>query len=891
MSKFQEYTTDYISGVMSLRQPQQDSLEILSELLQEVKLDKQMPLADKLDIVRKQYPTCTDFERSFPSLAFSLATGVGKTRLIGAFIAHLYTQHDVKNFFIVAPGKIVYEKLKTDLSEPTSSKYVFKGLGCLNNNVEIITGDDYREKQISMFSRDIRIFIYNIDKFNKDNAKMKRFSEYIGSSFYEMLAKLPDLVLIMDESHHYRADQGMSALGELDPVLGLELTATPLAKVRNEQGKITNKQEAFKNVVFEYPLSKAIEDGFTRTPYAITRSDVDCFTFGEEELDKLMLNDGIASHESSKVKLELYASDNQVRLVKPFTLVVCKNTEHARWVETYVKSEDFQDGAYKNKVLLIHSNLNQVEKDAAEKELATIEQEANTVEIVIHVDMLKEGWDVNNLYTIIPLRTASSKILREQMVGRGLRLPYGTRTGDTQVDAVMLTAHDKFTELLKEAEKGDSIFKAGNVIEAKDIVTENCAYTQLSLNRDQKLDEAYQETGIAKTDVHDALLEGIHTKITSSIVENIVETKTTVVSIEQKQVISEKVIEDFKQNVDLGVSFRDHESPLSAWIHNQVEESHREVVNKFIPIPQIKVVESGDASYDFQDFDADLASFTQKPVETKILIQNLQNLSDSQLIQGDNIAFDGVQPRKILVALLRGKPKINYEECSVLLQKIVQQVCDHFREKHGENGLQNIVMMYKHEIATEIFKQMLCHSVRVEGFITEKIMSSRSYNFPTNYGFKEKTPFSPTYTGGMSIKSMLFTGIKKGVFEDIKVDSSGELMFAWILEREECVKNWLRPAKKEFDIYYHAEDGKHQYEPDFVVETEELIYLVEIKNDEELSDPKVLAKKARGIEFCKMASTWGDANGYKKWVHLFIPHSKVKATSTFEQLASWSQTN
>lgn len=59
---------------------------------------------------------------------------------------------------------------------------------------------------------------------------------------------------------------------------------------------------------------------------------------------------------------------------------------------------------------------------------------------MIHVNMLKEGWDVNNLYTIVPLRTAASKILREQMVGRGLRLPYGERTGDRDVDAVMLTA-------------------------------------------------------------------------------------------------------------------------------------------------------------------------------------------------------------------------------------------------------------------------------------------------------------------------------------------------------------------------------------------------------------------------------------------------------------------
>ena len=81
-----------------------------------------------------------------------------------------------------------------------------------------------------------------------------------------------------------------------------------------------------------------------------------------------------------------------------------------------------------------------VETEANTKLLLEVERVDNPVEIVIHVNMLKEGWDVNNLYTIVPLRTASSKILREQMVGRGLRLPYGERTGDKEIDSVMLTA-------------------------------------------------------------------------------------------------------------------------------------------------------------------------------------------------------------------------------------------------------------------------------------------------------------------------------------------------------------------------------------------------------------------------------------------------------------------
>ena len=292
---FPQYTTDYISGVMSLRKPQKNSLKILEDILNSVSLRKGMNLRGALGTVHDLYPICSDFERDFMSLTFALATGVGKTRLMGAFIAYLYTQHNVKNYFVVAPNTTIYEKLKRDLSDQTSPKYVFRGLGCFNAPPQIITDDDYKTKQISFFESEIRIFVYNIDKFNKEDANMKKVNEIIGDSFYQYLSALPDLVLIMDESHHYRAERGAATLNELHPLLGLELTATPLVTKGN-------KQVPFKNVVYEYPLSKAIEDGYTRTPFAVTRSDIDFYNFGDEQLDKMMLLDGIACHENTKRK-------------------------------------------------------------------------------------------------------------------------------------------------------------------------------------------------------------------------------------------------------------------------------------------------------------------------------------------------------------------------------------------------------------------------------------------------------------------------------------------------------------------------------------------------------------------------------------------------------------
>ena len=130
-----------------------------------------------------------------------------------------------------------------------------------------------------------------------------------------------------------------------------------------------------------------------------------------------------------------------------------------------------------------------VETEVNTKLLLEVERVDNPVEIVIHVNMLKEGWDVNNLYTIVPLRTASSKILREQMVGRGLRLPYGERTGDKEIDSVVLTAHNKFQEILDEAQKGDSIFKLGNIIKVEEVEEEKFSCSQLALDLSNEQDE------------------------------------------------------------------------------------------------------------------------------------------------------------------------------------------------------------------------------------------------------------------------------------------------------------------------------------------------------------------------------------------------------------------
>jgi type III restriction enzyme len=552
-------------------------------------------------------------------------------------------------------------------------------------------------------------------------------------------------------------------------------------------------------------------------------------------------------------------------------------------VDTFVRSDEFREGAYKSKTIIVHSKQKGSETEANTRLLLGVEDPENPVEIVIHVNMLKEGWDVNNLYTIVPLRTAASKILREQMVGRGLRLPYGERTGDRDVDAVMLTAHDKFNDILAEAQRGDSIFKAGNVIKAEEIVPEQVTATQLSFDMpsDDSHDEAYSFTQIERTEQTDAVFSRVQTLIQQEVSRSIQTEPEHTVTPQTAQRIVETVTTQLSEDKDLGDTFRENEMPLAAWMLHQTEQTHIAAKAKFIPIPRIKITDAGVEEYVFVDFNLDVSAFNHVPIRNELLIQNLEDMADRQRIKGDAIDFEGYNPKKVILDELRKKPEIDYEKCSTLLFKLISQLCDHYTANHGENGMRNIVMMYKRDIASKLYAQMMQHFYCKNGFLQEEVIGTREYNLQQTYNWREKVGLFASFTE--DIRNVLFTGIQKGVFSEAKFDSKdGELTLARVMETDSDVINWLRPHPREFNITYNH---GHAYEPDFVVETEDIIYLVEVKGEDKLNDPDVIAKKERGIQYCAVASRWGKANGYKEWRYLFIPAGQIRSSSTFALLA------
>lgn len=872
------YSVDSIENFMSLRKPQKRSLSILESILNELDFQKGLDLESVKNAIHDVYPIFTDFEHPFLSLTFALATGVGKTKLMGAFMAYLYANKGVRNFFVVAPSITIYDKLKNDLGNPSpdNEKYVFKGIGCLAaQKPNVWFDDDYRNRPESALtdSNSINIFIFNISKFNSEGRKMMSINEYLGQSFFDFLKSLDDLVLIMDESHHYRAKSSIEAINSLNPLLGLELTATP--KVQDG-----SKNANFKNVVYEYPLSSAIRDGYTRSPYALTRRDIKTYNFSDEELDKVMLADGTKHHEIMKATLLEYSKNNSLRIVKPFLLVVCQDTAHAESIYTYLESLSFFNGKYKGKVVIVHSNQSGEEKEENINLLLSVEKADNPIEIVVHVNKLKEGWDVNNLYTIVPLRTATSKVLREQTIGRGLRLPYGYRTGNDLVDSVTITAHDKFEEIIKEANEQDSIFKTGGIIYAEQEKEKKLKESQGSLfETSEEKREIIEQAGV---DHNDPTIQQVYVKIESAIREAISGTST-----EKRPTASvqERAMEIFKS--DVGERYRDntdvtHLLEVAFGIENI--EKKIDKVNKYqMFIPKLKTIQQGAEKYIIVPFDLDLSELVYVPIKDDILIKNiLDSHKEAIVIKGTSIDYDSFNPLQRLIELIRFAGEIDYEKCPELIQKVVTQFANHYLKKYTKEEFKNIVLFNQKDISSKIKDQLIAHlSVTYDGLVEivssiETAIITRQYDISNGL-----TDLWETAIDKNNIKSMLFEGAKKATSSLFKFDSDSERIFAQMCENSPEVIQWLRPDPRQFDIYYNR---GQRYEPDFVIETEDSYYLVEVKARKDMNNADVLAKKERGISYCKVASEFNKANGNKPFEYLLVPHDEFSPSSSFDNI-------
>lgn len=882
-----------IAGRLSLRPPQRESLEILDRIAEIVPLRKDTDVVAALDIIRSEFPSVTDFEREFPSLCFALATGVGKTRLMGAFITYLHLAHGINNFFVLAPNLTIYDKLITDFT-PNTPKYVFKGIAEFAVNApQIITGDNYaqRDPTSGVLFGEVRVNIFNISKINSEvrggrAPKIKRLSEYIGESYFDYLANLPDLVLLMDESHRYRASAGVRAINELKPILGLELTATPFTE--SSRGPVP-----FKNVIYDYPLARAMADGFVKEPAVVTRKDFDPSGMSNREIERLKLEDGIRLHESVKVELETYARESRNRIVKPFLLVIARDTMHAGELLALIQSNAFFEGRYTDKVIQVDSSQTGAREEEMISRLLKVEEPDEPTEIVIHVNMLKEGWDVINLYTIVPLRAANARTLIEQSIGRGLRLPYGKRTGVSAVDRLNIVAHDKFQEIVDEAKRTDSPIHLQTVVldpaasqsRTETVVSQSNVAGRLGFTRPAMT----RSTVLAGRNEVPAFTKPEEQKVARMAydairaLENRPDEVPRLAALRKPEIlaaITHKIVADY--------------APAQAELEGMAERPDIAtvvartvdlVVQQTIDIPRILVVPKGEVTSGFHSFELELSGLRYPAVSDELWLQHLRTGAREvvALAQG---GMREERPEDYVVRGLVDFDDVSYDDQADLLYDLAGQVVRHFQSYLSAEDAEKVLRCYQKPIADFVHAQMQQHyfeeaseyEVRVSKGFTE--LKDSAYTQGVN---EAPADYRVAPEDKSNMARYLFGGFQRCLYAVQKFESDPERVLAVILERDAL--KWFRPARGQFQIWYRDGAGDtREYQPDFVAETGDAIYMLEPKRRRDMQDPIVIAKRDVAVKWCAQASEYALQHRGKGWRYALIPHDVISENMTLTGL-------
>jgi type III restriction enzyme len=875
-------TLNAVSGRLSLRPPQALSLESLARAL-EASPDMRNP-ARSLDTVlatlKAEFPTLQDFEREFPSLCFALATGVGKTRLMGAFIAYLHLAYGINNFFVLAPNLTIYDKLIGDFT-PNTPKYVFKGIAeFVTSPPMVVTGDDYDQRDVASASLlgSVRINIFNISKINSEvrggkEPRIKRMREVLGDSYFNHLANLPDLVLLMDESHRYRASAGVRAINELKPLFGLELTATPF--VESARGPAP-----FRNVVVDYPLARAMDDGFVKDPAVVTQRNFDARQHTAEDVEKIKLEDGVRLHETTKVELITYARENGMKMVKPFMLVIARDTMHAGRLRELIESDAFHGGRYRGEVIQVDSSKSGAEEEEMIRRLLAVESVDEPTEIVIHVNMLKEGWDVTNLYTIVPLRAANARTLIEQSIGRGLRLPYGKRTGVAAVDRLNIVAHDRFQEIVDDANRADSPIRLKQLILDAPGTEEAKESVQVSSGVRERLGLTTPLPTLWSTDATPAVLftgepEREVARVVMDVIgryevrRELVPTSGALLNPEVQQRIVAEVQERLRpaqRDLPLGETAVD--------VAAVVAKTTEVMVQQTIDIPRISVVPRGDVTTGFHPFTLDVSQLRLQPGEHEIVGQMLR--TNEQFTLEAESGLHEARLEDYIVHALVDYDDIDYFSHAELLYDLAGQMVQHLKSYLSESEARNVLNRDRRLIARDIHAQMTAH-------FWEK---ASGYDVQVSRGFTELRPSNFSIDSGQAvrnaretvndlgrIKQMLFGGYQRCLYPVQKFAVGTEWRCSLILDRDSL--RWFKPAKGQFQIYYKLGSEESEYIPDFVAETGDAILMLETKARDDVKTTQVQAKASAAVQWCKHASAYAASVGTKPWRYLLVPHDMV----------------
>jgi type III restriction enzyme len=469
---------------------------------------------DRYDLIRFDSSGAVSpnmFEETWRRFVFKMATGAGKTKVMSLAIAwsffhKVYEPHSTlaRNFLVIAPNIIVLDRVYNDFE---GLKIFFQDPVLPPNGYEGRSWQDdfqmtlHKQDDVRVASPVGNIFLTNIHRVYSNDAVPPSADDADSRDYFlgtrptgaaneskvdlgMIVRDIDELVVVNDEAHHVH-DAKLAWFKSIEDIhnrllqkgkqlsMQIDVTATP----KHENGAI------FVQTVSDYPLVEAIYQNVVKHPVlpdAPSRAKLverQSAKFTEKYADYLDL--GVIEWRKS------YAEHQKVGK-KAILFVMTDDTHNCDEVAEYLggRYPDLKDA-----VLVIHTKNNGEVSEAtsgkAKEELETLREQANTIDgndspfkAIVSVLMLKEGWDVRNVTTIVGLRAygSKSKILPEQTLGRGLRKMY---PGNTE-EYVSVIGTDAFMEFV------ESIQAEGVELERKPMSDSTKALTPLIVEVDSE---------------------------------------------------------------------------------------------------------------------------------------------------------------------------------------------------------------------------------------------------------------------------------------------------------------------------------------------------------------------------------------------------------------------
>jgi type III restriction enzyme len=409
-----------------------------------------------------------------PKFCIKMATGTGKTWVLNALLIYLYLNNFTRNFLLVAPNTIVYCRLLDTLLGKQNKEGNREFNTCdIKANEDLFLPEKYREEIYSFIKNSVVekqdigkkttangiIAITNWHALNEKEEQDENLllpgkgenthnlnvldRKYFKANSLEFLANQPNICVFNDEAHHLRKNgkidddekKWQEAIDKISNNKGenfiqVDFSATPY----NVGSGKKSKKDYFPHIIADFDLSKAVKKGLVKTIVLDKRKEIN--SLANEEIDfRSVRNDnkevtGLSNGQKIMMRaglkrlreLEQLFERDKLPNKNPKMLIICEDTNVSPFVIDFLEQEERLNKEEITQIDSgIKSDIGQEKWEEIKRNLFNIDKQKEP-KVIVSVLMLLEGFDVNNICVIVPLRANESSILLEQVLGRGLRL-------------------------------------------------------------------------------------------------------------------------------------------------------------------------------------------------------------------------------------------------------------------------------------------------------------------------------------------------------------------------------------------------------------------------------------------------------------------------------------